>query len=100
MSSDRADNFALMSFYVEAGVDTLLADAPIDRFTAEGPSQPVERAIATVEVLEERDVRPTRPRIAAGGIPRFESAPPLEAPPAPDAAIMAAREAARSAASS
>jgi uracil-DNA glycosylase family 4 len=99
MNGNRADDFALMAFYVEAGVDALLADAPIDRFTAEGSPQTAERATATVEVLEESDVRSARPRIAAGGIPRFESAPPLDAPPAPDAAIMAAREAARSAAS-
>lgn len=99
MNSNRADDFALMAFYVEAGVDTLLADAPIDRFTAEGPPQIAERATATMEALDESDVRPAKPRIAAGGISRFESAPPLEAPPAPDAAIMTAREAARSASS-
>ena len=71
MNGNRADDFALMAFYVEAGVDTLLADAPIDRFTAEGPPQTAERATATMEALEESDVRPTKPRIAAGGIPRL-----------------------------
>jgi DNA polymerase len=87
----------LLTFFLEAGVDTLLADEPVDRFAA-------------VPVAE-----PTAPREAGGGdaarpvdpgspqsttpLPSAAAAAPLPAPLlAPETALMAAREAASSAA--
>jgi uracil-DNA glycosylase family 4 len=68
----------LLTFYVETGVDALLGENPVDHF-----------ADAVV-------VRPSEPPKPPPAVPRkLEAA----SPPAPDAAIMHAHEAARSAAS-
>jgi DNA polymerase len=63
----------LLTFYAEAGVDALVGDAPVDRFAPETP--------------------PPRPAAAPMRTPEIKSAQPLAAPPVPDVAAMAAREA-------
>src|SRR6187402_1866356 len=78
----------ILAFYLEAGVDALLVEEAIDRFAEPAPAPRAEAAPA-----------PTAARAA----PRLDRAPPtapvpgINAPPPPDEAIMAAREAARSA---
>ncbi|HEX5211357.1 MAG TPA: uracil-DNA glycosylase [Pseudolabrys sp.] len=70
----------LLDFYLEAGVDALVGEQPADHFTAVGPPTPVKapRPVALPPDLETKG----------------RTAPPLAAP---DEAIMAAREAAKSA---
>jgi DNA polymerase len=100
---DRGDPRAILAFYAEAGVDTMLGEAPVDRF-AEVPEPRVAPAPAgdTPAPLPDAAPRARAPlnRPAAGGMPPRSGAPgALDAPPAPDAAIMAARDAARAAVS-
>jgi len=118
----RTDLRTVLAFYVEAGVDALLADEPIDHFVAEAPHSTVAPADRHAPGgPDDLPVAPgeARPRISSSlaplnrpgsggaGIPRFGlGAPPpaaqdaaIMAPPAPDAAIMAAREAAKRASS-
>jgi DNA polymerase len=81
---------ALLDFYAEAGVDALVGEMPLDRLSVQ-----VDLAPATsVEQTPER-APDMRPRSAPGPETNFAGA----APAAPDIAVMAAREAARSAAS-
>jgi uracil-DNA glycosylase family 4 len=111
MSIDRlSDLRALLAFYVEAGVDAVLDEAPVNRFTAEALSQgpaggpslsreapPRTRAPFSGPADVTPNVRsrtPSLPPPTAGGGGTGEGAPP-----APDAAIMAARQAAASATS-
>ncbi len=74
----------LLAFYVEAGADALLGEEPVDRLSAAlieiAPAAP-ERTVEAPRVV------PARPAI------------PDTVPAAPEVAVMAAREAARSAAS-
>jgi DNA polymerase len=74
----------LLAFYLEAGVDTALGEAPVDRFAD------VPEAVAGKAPIAAEGPRPlARPTV------REPAAPP----PSPEAAVMAARTAARSAAS-
>jgi uracil-DNA glycosylase family 4 len=90
----------LLTFYQEAGVDAVLGDAPVDRLAGD-PSG--ESPAATSEAVRPR----WSPAVAAPPAqpPRTVFARDLNskgrptAPPSPDAAVMAAREAARTAAS-
>jgi uracil-DNA glycosylase family 4 len=113
MNPDRPiDLRALLAFYMEAGVDTFLEDEPVDRLAADLPEERAPSAAAPAQTTfgapDHGDVRrdPERSRVPnSRGDPevpgRFDAGQPawLEAPPTPDAAIMAAREAAASAAS-
>src|SRR5262249_19862017 len=73
----------LLAFYLEAGVDCALSDAPVDRL-----ADPV---IAQAP----REAQPAAPaKVVSAPAASFFQA---EAPPAPDAAIASAREAARTA---
>jgi DNA polymerase len=89
----------LLAFYREAGVDALVAEAPLDRF-AEPPPPP-----AAAEAPAGPAPEPPRARPEPAPPVRTISARDLDArgrpaaPPAPDTAAMAAREAARNAAS-
>src|SRR5215213_3912136 len=116
MNSDMTSNRDkairdLLAFYDEAGVDTSVGETPIDRFAdgAEPPPPPArvrsegETVRAGVNPAERPSTSP--PRVAFGdvtlppkGVVRTP-APMLPPPLAPDTAVMAAREAARSAAS-
>jgi uracil-DNA glycosylase len=101
ISSDNA--YALLAFYVEAGVDAVLEEAPVDRLTAwaqeprsrpvsaEGP--PSSPRPQTRAPLGRGYSRPG-PSAAASAARADKDA---DAPLAPDAAIMAARQAAASA---
>lgn len=83
---------ALLVFYRDAGVDVALGDTAIDRF-AEGEAELAARQRA---VAGERAPGREEPRRAEAARPVPVSA--AGSPPAPEAAVLAAREAARSAA--
>ena len=88
MNSTAKNARDLVAFYLEAGVDALLGEEPIDRFADEA-TQPTRPVVA-------RPASPTLPRKrtenAAG-----TAAPAIAAPASPETAIMAAREAAKNA---
>jgi DNA polymerase len=90
--TDRKAAQDILAFYLDAGVDALVGEIPIDRFAvtpavAAPPVVPraVERAATTI-----RTILP--PKLSAQ-----TAAPAVAAPLAPDAAVMAARDAARGA---
>jgi DNA polymerase len=93
MSPDRSKAARdLLAFYAEAGVDAAVGERPNDRLSAPEPSP---AALPTTD-------RPPREMTGEGAVrgadPRIGPSPtrPLAAPPpTPDAAVMAAREAAR-----
>ena len=88
MTTDRDRELrAVLAFYQEAGVDALLEESPVDRLAGDVPPQPA--ATAPVAAPASRPVRPVVPK-------PLSSAPP---PVSPEAAVMAAREAARAATS-
>jgi DNA polymerase len=98
MTPDRiAAARALLDFYAEAGVDALVGEAPLDRLSVaqiDAPAENTDQASQRAPDLQPR----------AAPAPRFEpgsagSVLAGGAPAAPDIAVMAAREAARSAAS-
>ena len=72
----------LLDFYVDAGVDALVGEHPVDRFAA--PEAPPARTAPLVRLPPDTETK-------------GRAVPPLAAPLAPDTAAMAAREAARSA---
>jgi uracil-DNA glycosylase len=79
----------LLAFYLDAGADALLDEAPIDRMVDEpAPSPPATREMAEPKSLPYRTDRP------AAALP---AAAPPAAPPPPEVAAMAAREAAANA---
>jgi uracil-DNA glycosylase len=89
MNSAGRDPRDLIAFYLDAGVDALLGEEPIDRFADEvAPAPPVP-------------VRPPSPPLPGKGRGSSDSgiaAPNIAAaPPSPEAAVMAARAAAKSA---
>ncbi|WP_315838924.1 uracil-DNA glycosylase [Bradyrhizobium prioriisuperbiae] len=85
----------LLAFYLEAGVDCALSDAPVDRLSEEAVVE--ERPAASA-------VRPALRTSATAAVPpaapvRYTAASPhADAAPAPDVAISSARDAARTAA--
>ena len=87
---------ALLDFYREAGVDVLLGETPTDRFASEQASA---APIARAEVARPKAEAST----AARSVPVREREPPgrttAAVPASPDAAVMAARAAAKGAAS-
>jgi uracil-DNA glycosylase len=106
MSIDRpAGLHALLAFYVEAGVDAVLDEAPVNRLTAETPQSRPSQISAGTPPFSSPQVPPRErwplSRQADSG-PNMRSRPSpsaFDAPPAPDAAIMAARNAAKDATS-
>jgi uracil-DNA glycosylase len=114
MSTDQpAVLRALLAFYAEAGVDTALDGAPVNRFTAEAPDRrPAPAPAGPSRALRQKTEAPGSAGAPPSGDeragrPRSQAAPPPaaaptgrgggSAPPPPDQAIMAAREAAASA---
>ena len=81
----------LLAFYAEAGVDAALGEEPADRLSAAR----IESAPAAPSVASEAP-RPAEPALRGIPAPAQQASP--EAPAAPEIAVMAAREAARSAA--
>jgi DNA polymerase len=90
MSVSRDQARELLAFYQEAGVDALLEEAPSNRFA--GDEAPPAEAIRPT--ADGRSSAPARPLLAR----EREAAGRLTSPPSPEAAVMAAREAAKSAA--
>ena len=99
----------LLAFYQEAGVDALLGETPVDRFTDETPALTAP-VVPTPSGSAPPMRMPSLPERNAAAPPPTQRtvvyARDLDArtkaaasPPPPDAAIMSAREAARSAAS-
>jgi DNA polymerase len=86
----------LLAFYVEAGVDTAVGEHPVDRFAAIDPPPAVPaRDPPPKATLPPRE--PPRRGTPINAAEAFGNARPT-APPSPEAAITAAREAAVSAA--
>jgi uracil-DNA glycosylase len=90
MTADPAELRAILAFYVEAGVDAVLQEEPVDCFA--GAAAPVPASVQP----------PTAPAraLAGGSIARPAAVPAQsDAPLSADAAVMAARDLARIAAS-
>jgi uracil-DNA glycosylase len=112
MNDERDDARELLAFYLDAGVDTVIGEAPIDRFADAAPAAPISPQRETgspddgaVEVGVEGEA-PRIDRAADRAARAARSGAPLSAagaatapaaPPSPEAAIMAAREAAKAA---
>jgi uracil-DNA glycosylase family 4 len=75
----------LLAFYIEAGADALIGEEPVDRMADEAPPPPLVA------------VRPAPPPVQTRNEPSREPFQ-TKAPASPDAAVMAAREAAKTAA--
>lgn len=85
----------LLAFYLEAGVDWVVGETPVDRFAEADLIKPS----APAQAPESAD-RSAADRRAPAVLRQAPAAPAADlAPPSPDAAVMAAREAARRAAS-
>jgi DNA polymerase len=99
--ADLPDQVArtLLAFYREAGVDTLLGETPVDRLAADPTSGIATASAGTAVQASARPVsaESNRPPARAREPGIRERVQP--APPTPEAAVMAAREAAKSAAS-
>jgi DNA polymerase len=93
MSVSRDQARELLAFYQEAGVDALLEEAPSNRFAGD-EAPPVPQAETIRPTAGGRSGAPARPLLAR----EREAAGRLASPPSPEAAVMAAREAAKSAA--
>jgi uracil-DNA glycosylase family 4 len=100
---DRAAR-ELLAFYVEAGVDALVGETPVDRFAGEAREEPLGgRPSATADRAAGAPPRPDRPPASAalgerGNSAQATPAPFAPPPPSPDAAAMEARAAAARAA--
>src|SRR4051812_43033059 len=79
----------LLTFYREAGVDALLDETPADRFAE--PAPPINASASAAAPASPTPSPVARP-VAS---PTMPTARPAVTPPSPDAAVMAAREAAR-----
>jgi len=84
MNTGRQDSRELLDFYLDAGADALIGEEPVDRM-AEMPPPDGGRSPAVARGASEG--------VAGGG-----ARTPTPAPASPEVAVMAAREAARSAA--
>ncbi len=91
-SSDKEAR-ELLAFYLDAGADALLGEEPVDRMADEHPSPPRSRPPSPAQ----RDAMPAA--ASPQGCPPAEGKPSIKraAPASPEAAVMAAREAAKSA---
>jgi uracil-DNA glycosylase len=92
----------LLAFYLDAGADALIGETPVDRMAEETAPPPARGRVVPandqMESREERSARradasPSRLPLPGDGNSRI----PLAAPASPEAAVMAAREAARNA---
>ncbi len=90
MNSEVKEARELLAFYLDAGADALLGEAPVDRMADDTPPP-----IAAPSPLRPDAVPPLARKPSAPAQARAFAQP--AAPPSPEAAAMAAREAARSA---
>ncbi|HVY58297.1 MAG TPA: uracil-DNA glycosylase family protein [Xanthobacteraceae bacterium] len=96
MTPDRIAARELLAFYVEAGVDCPISETPVDRFAA---ADEPEARLAPTET-EAPPPQPSAGRPPLAGRPAsVPAAPETVVPPSAEQAVMAAREAARGAAS-
>jgi len=96
MITERTSVRELLAFYLEAGVDTPLAETPADRFADETHAPPIR----TTSPDAPRDLpRPSVADLAQRQHAEGPARPRPAVPSSPEVAIMEAREAARSAAS-
>ena len=104
MNSDRRNAREVLAFYLDAGVDTLVGEAPVDRFADEAPLSP-PRETGRPDAVK-AGVTGQAPRAEPAAIRAARSGPALSgegmaragaAPASPEAAIMAARDAASTA---
>src|SRR5262249_22707684 len=97
----------LLAFYMEAGVDAVIGEEPVNRLAEHEHPQPVAPVSPVVEPVERPVLRVRESEPAARTLPGVLNRNSREAeagrsvagaaPPSPDVAIMAAREAARTA---
>jgi uracil-DNA glycosylase len=88
MNSSDKNARELIAFYLDAGVDALLGEEPVDRFADEAAPRPVPAPASS----------PSLPRNARGSADAAAAMASVAAvPPSPEAAVMAARAAAKSA---
>jgi len=91
MNAGIKDARELIAFYLDAGADALLGEDPVDRMTDERAA-PAPAGLQTPS--------PSRKAAASGTTPaQGKTLLPMPAPASPEAAVMAARQAARTAAS-
>ena len=86
----------LLAFYAEAGVDVALGEEPNDWLSAEPPAPSVAPEPRTAAVQPDGFQEAPSPARRPAVSPPIQPSAPV--PPPPDAAVMSAREAARSAA--
>jgi DNA polymerase len=99
MTTDRTIR-ELLAFYQEAGVDALLGEAPVDRLAGEPPAPAPAPAPAIAKPnIAAKPTPSVAPRTISAREFDLQGRAGAAAPPSPDAAVMAAREAARNAAS-
>jgi uracil-DNA glycosylase family 4 len=100
MNSATKNTRELIAFYLDAGVDALLGEEPVDRFADElaPPPQPVAARFPS-PASQSRERAGMTPSLArkGEGIADGRAASPFAPPASPEAAIMAAREAAKAA---
>jgi uracil-DNA glycosylase len=99
MSSGPRAACQLLSFYVEAGADALLGEEPVDRMAESATPELAGEAAASrreqgASAASTRGDRFSSPPLS---LDTAAKGPALAAPPPPDVAVMAAREAAASA---
>ena len=106
MTPERKDARELLAFYLDAGADALIGEEPIDRMADETPPPETGRTVVAGDRLgvseqvaaKRTDPAPDRlrrsgPPLSGEGNSRIHAT----APASPEAAVMAAREAARTA---
>jgi uracil-DNA glycosylase family 4 len=86
----------LLAFYQEAGVDAVLGETPVDRL-ADAPPEPPPAPFQPVRPPPAPSVPPSNRTVVASELVAAGNRA-TSAPPSPEAAVMAAREAARIAA--
>ena len=91
MMSELKDARELLAFYLDAGADAAVGEAPVDRMADEIPP-------AAPAAPPPRQRSAPSPAVPPAERTFFQSRAPAAPPPSPDAAVMAAREATRTAA--
>jgi DNA polymerase len=87
----------LLAFYVEAGADALLGEAPVDRFADQEPAK-IPAAPPPAKTSTRPPLSAYSQKTRTAGERPSQPAAPMTAPPSPDAAAADARQRARSAA--
>jgi uracil-DNA glycosylase len=103
LTPQSKDARELLAFYLDAGVDALIGEAPVDRMAdlppAEIESPPAGVSRGSADAAVRGPARNPSPDRRSGSVPSAEGKlrAGMTAPPSPEAAAMAAREAARTA---